>query len=539
MTFSTTPIAAPRNTLHDDPEPNPGPLGKLGMWSVGHKRTVFLSWMVVIIILGIFAPNVEKALSGAGWQANSTQSVAVRNLAQSDFGGQASSSIEVVVQSSRPLSSMSGQATLHKVEELLTRDHRISKVIAPIPGVTLSADGHTGIVMAGAGADPNTMVRAADDLKGPLAALGSPGTTVTATGASVLWSDFNTANRTAMMKSEMFSWPVTLAILVLAFGSLVAAGLPLLLTMAGLLSAAGMLDLLTKLTPISIWAMNFALMFALALGIDYALFIVVRFRGAHFGRHRDVRHSVAETMDSAGKAVLFSGLTVLISLSSVMVVPSPAFQSMAGGIMLAVTFVLAASLTLLPAVLGKLGDRVDALALPWVHAGEHRSKRFAAWGELLWRRPWAFGAVALVALLALAIPVIGLKTAMPSIKVVPATDASRMGYVQVQKAFGVGAPGQLQIIVPAAEAATARQTLQHDRGIVGVMPTQFSTNGTHLAMLDAVPNVDPSNPALATSIARLRVELPSGSLVGGAPAENYDLQRALSSKTPVVIGLVL
>ncbi len=539
MIFSRTPIPVIENVVYDDPEPNPGPLGKLGMWSVSHRKTVFLSWMVVVIVLGIFAPNVEKALSGAGWQANGTQSVAVRNLAQADFSGQASSSIEVVVTSDHSLTSPSGQKTLREVESLLSKDPRISKVIAPMPGVTLSRDQKTGIVLAGAGADPNTMVRAADDLKGLLANLASPGITGTATGASVLWSDFNTANRTAMMKSEMFSWPVTLAILVLAFGSLVAAGLPLLLTMAGLLSAAGMLDLLTKLTPISIWAMYFALMFALALGIDYALFIVVRFRGAHFGRHRDVRHAVAETMDSAGKAVLFSGLTVLISLSSVMVVPSPAFQSMAGGIMLAVTFVLAASLTLLPAVLGKLGDRVDALSLPWVHAGEHRSKRFAAWGELLWRRPVLFGSLALIALLALAVPVIGLKTAMPSIKVVPATAASRTGYEQVQRAFGVGAPGQLQIIVPASEAGAARRVLEHDTGIVGVMPTQFSTNATHLAMLEAVPSVDPSNPALGVTIARLRSELPSKSLVGGAPAENYDLQQALSAKTPVVIGLVL
>ena len=92
-------------------------------------------------------------------------------------------------------------------------------------------------------------------------------------------------------------------------------------------------------------------------------------------------------MDTAGKAVLFSGLTVLISLSAVMLVPSPAFRSMALGIMLAVVFVLAATLTLLPAVLARLGDRVDALSLPWVHAGEHRSARFAAWAERLWQRP--------------------------------------------------------------------------------------------------------------------------------------------------------
>jgi len=130
-------------------------------------------------------------------------------------------------------------------------------------------------------------------------------------------------------------------------------------------------------------------MFALALGIDYALFLVVRFRAAHFGDSESSGEAVGETMDTAGKAVLFSGLTVLISLSAVMLVPSPAFRSMALGIMLAVIFVLAATLTLLPAVLGKLGDRVDALALPWVHAGEHRSARFAAWAERLWKRPWS------------------------------------------------------------------------------------------------------------------------------------------------------
>ena len=127
------------------------------------------------------------------------------------------------------------------------------------------------------------MVRAADELKGPLASLGRDGVQVHLTGAAGMWSDFNAANKSAMLRSEVISWPVTLAILVLAFGSLVAAGLPLMLTMVGLVAAAGSLYLGTQLLPISIWAMNFALMFALALGIDYALFIVYRFRGAFFG----------------------------------------------------------------------------------------------------------------------------------------------------------------------------------------------------------------------------------------------------------------
>ena len=207
------------------------------------------------------------------------------------------------------------------------------------------------------------------------------------TGAAGMWSDFNEANRDAMLKSEVISWPVTLAILLVAFGSLVAAGLPLMLTLVGLVAAAGSLYLGTRIMPISIWAMNFALMFALALGIDYALFVVHRFRGAFFGSRLTAQEAVAVTMDTAGKAVLFSGVTVLISLSAVMLVPSPAFRSMSLGIMLAVIFVLAATLTLLPAVLAKLGPKVDKLGLPWVHSGEHRSARFAAWAERLWRRP--------------------------------------------------------------------------------------------------------------------------------------------------------
>src|SRR5699024_1503415 len=176
----------------------------------------------------------------------------------------------------------------------------------------------TGILIAGAATDPDGMVSAVDDVKGEITGLSGEGVEVYPTGASALWSDFNKANHDAMIKAEMFSWPVTLGIMVLAFGSMVAAGLPLLLTLAGLVASAGGLVLLNSITPISVWAMNFAMMFALALGIDYALFMVARFRGA-LDASGDTRGAVAETMDTAGKAVLLSGLTVLVSLSAVLV----------------------------------------------------------------------------------------------------------------------------------------------------------------------------------------------------------------------------
>jgi RND superfamily putative drug exporter len=286
-----------------------------------------------------------------------------------------------------------------------------------------------------------------------------------------------------------------------------------------------------------IWAMNFALMFALALGIDYALFIVYRFRGAFFGGRMSTSDAVATTMDTAGKAVLFSGLTVLISLTAVMLVPSPAFRSVALGIMLSVVFVLAATLTLLPAVLGKLGPRVDRLALPWAHSGEHRSRFFERWGERLWRHPARYGIASTAILVALAVPVIGLDTGMPSIKVVPEGDSSRQGYAAVQDAFGPGAPGSLQVSADAEDADAIARTAGEDPGIAGVIPPQRGEGGR--ALIQAIPAQDPSDPAVGETIDRLRAELPPGALVGGAAAENHDLEQALADRTPIAIGFVL
>ena len=505
---------------------------------VDHGRVVAIAWIVIAIGFGFFAPKVESALSGAGWQANGSESVQARKLIQTNFAGLSSSALMVVVHSPSQTAGDAGfRSTVAAVERTLRTDRRVASVSPPRPGLTISADRHTAIVTAGAKGDPTAMVAAADSLKGKLRALGTNGTTVSLTGASGMWSDFNTANRTAMMKSELFSWPVTMIILVLAFGSLVAAGLPLMLTILGLVASAGLLALLTHGFEVSIWAMNFALMFALALGIDYALFIVHRFRGAFFGSKLDAREAVAVTMDTAGKAVLFSGATVLISLSAVMLVPSPAFRSMALGIMISVIFVLAATLTLLPTVLAKLGPKVDSLALRWVHSGEHRSARFARWGERLWRRPYIYGPAATLILVLLALPVLGLKTGMPSIKVVPTNDSSRVGYTQVQQAFGVGAPGALQIVAPQAQAAAVTTVARRDPGIASVSPTV--RGGNDLALIQAIPNADPSSTAVGHTIDGLRSKLPATAFVGGAAAENHDLEQALSAKTPLVIGVVL
>ena len=536
MSVPATAAATGRHDRHRPPAP--GALGRLGSTMVARRRWVFGIWLIALVALGSAAPSVFSSLAGAGWQANGSESVQVRELAQQHFGGNSSAAVQVVVHSdTATIEDAAMQQTLTDVAAVFDGDTRFGEVIAPQPGMTISPDGHTGILIAGANASTDDMVKAVDEVKGELTELSGDGIEVYPTGSSALWSDFNKANHDAMIQAELFSWPVTLAIMVLAFGSLVAAGLPLLLTVAGLVASAGGLVLLNGVTPISVWAMNFAMMFALALGIDYALFIVARFRDAL--RNADPRAAVAETMDTAGKAVVLSGLTVLVSLSAVLLVPAPAVRTMAVGIMLAVTFVLIATMTLLPATLGALGSKVNAASLPYAKRQQHRSPKFAAWGELLHKHPWPFALVSVGILIALALPVLGLKVAMPSIAVVPEDAPVRQGYELVQAQFGAGAPGALQIVVPSADAAATATAASTVDGISMVTPPQPAADGSNYSLLQALPTVDPSDERMGTILGDLRAELPESALVGGAPAENLDLQQALNDYLPLVIGIIL
>jgi len=526
----------------------PSPFARLGTWAATHFRRVLIAWLLVVLVFGFFAVHVESALAGAGWQASNSQSVAARAIIQKDFSGLGATGLQVVIVDRRgPIASdPRARAVVAEATSVLRSDPRVSAVIPPQAGASISPDGRTAVITAGAAADSNKMVQAADAVQPKLAALSSSGVSVTLTGDSALWADFNTANRSAMLKSEMLSWPVTIIILIIAFGSLVAAGLPLLLTMAGLLVAAGALVITTKFTPVSIWALNFALMFALALGIDYALFLVMRFRsalkrrGAEPGDREAIVASVAETVDTAGKAVAFSALTVLASLAAILIVPSPAFRSMAFGIMLSVVAVLAATLTLLPAVLGKLGTNINKGRIrvrrgPRPEGEGPLDRLLHSWGRFIWRHPFPIGAAALLLLLLAAAPVIGMRTNMPSITIVPPNANARVGYYQVTSAFGPGAPGTLQVVVPEGEQTQAMATLAHASGVAGVVPGPTSSGWT---LDQVIPTTGPSTTTTAATIDHLRQVLPAGVLVGGAAAENHDLQQTLASHTPLVLGLL-
>jgi RND superfamily putative drug exporter len=511
-------------------------LGRVGAWAADHRRLIVIVWSAAVLALGVLAPFADRVLSGAGWEAPGSESGQARRAIESSFPGQGTYALSVVVAGERAgIGDRPTRAVLTRVQRTLRGDEAVRGVLSPQRGVSVSRDGRTAIVTGLAGAAPAKMVEAAGRLKEPLAGLSTPGVRVRLTGPAAMWSDFNEANKAAMMKSEALSWPLTLTLLVLAFGTLMAAGLPLLLTMAGLIGAGGLLFISGLLFDVSIWASNFAMMFSIALGIDYALFIVVRFRAA-LARGLSPRDATVQTMATAGKAVLASGLTVIAALLAVMLVPVPAFRSVPLGIVLAVLSVLAATLTLLPAALSALGHRINGGRIRLRGAADHRNERFAAWGRRLWARPLPYGATAVVILLLLAAPALGLRTGMPTIGVVPHDADSREGHALVERAFSVGAPSRLQVVVDRRDLARAESVLDRDPGIAAVTPAQRAGGR---ALLTAVPSAGEGSRELRATIDAVRAELPASALVGGPAAENRDLERALVSRLPLVVGVIM
>ena len=508
------------------------PLAALGRAANRHRLAFIVAWAVVAVSFGVFAPRLEKALSGAMWEVNGSDSLAARKVIEQQFGGFSSQSAVIVLHSDTlTASDPAFQSKIDAATAIFAGEASLSPAAPP----QVSQDGHSVMLQAGSLVDPTQSVRAAERISGDVRKLSDGNVTVALTGSPAFWADFNAVNRTGMFKAEIITWPVTAVILVLAFGTLAAAGLPLVLTAAGLVVSMGILYGITRVTNLSIWTLNFAMMFALALGIDYALFIVTRFRAALHAMSDDVNGAVGVAMDTAGKAVLFSGLTVLVSLSAVLLVPIPAFRSMAAGMMLSVSFVLLAALTLLPAI---LGPGVNRLALPWHSVGEHRSPWFAAFARRIEKRAVLFAAATAALLLLLASPVLSLKTGMPSISVLPKGEQARTGYDLLKQAFGPGGPGPLQIVVPAGgDAAAVSQIVSSDPGIAAVFPAQQGANGASL--ITAIATTDPSSKASSGLVTSLRSKLPSGVLVGGPVAENHDLDQTLRSRAPIVIGTVL
>ena len=329
------------------------------------------------------------------------------------------------------------------------------------------------------------------------------GATANVTGEWAVWSDFNAENEHALHLAELLSGLPTVILLFIAFGSAVAAGLPLLLAVAGIFVGWAALHLLTSGTPLSVWSMNFSMMIGLAVGIDYSLFIVSRYREEREDGYGPL-DAIANTLTTAGKAVFLSALTVVLSLAAVFLVPVMVFRSMALGMILAVIATAAASLTLLPAVLVALGDRV--LVAKDKDPDRAAEGRWARWTGAALRRPGRTLAAGLALLLVLAGPALGMRLGMPGARVVDTGRSSRDGYDLVTAAFGPGAAAPIFITAPAGEAQAVIATASADPNVADARIAAPPAADGRVA-IRVTPKTAVDDPRTSDLVGRLRAQL--------------------------------
>lgn len=535
-------------TLPPTHAPSPMPderalFSRLAAAMAHHRRLVMVVWLVVTLAAAPLAISLTKALSGAGWDPKGTTAEKVRAELRTDFPELGAENPVVVFQQSTPIAdNPSGLKAI--VAELANGPH-VTGVADPLSmpaeAGLISRDGKTALIPVGQDIKEEAeRPEFAGALGKFVAKLNvADGTKVEVTGEWPVWSDFNKMNEEALHKAELLSGLPTLIMLFIAFGAMIAAGIPLILALAGIAVGFASLHMISWISPMSVWSMNFSMMIGLAVGIDYSLFIVSRYREER-EEGKDAITAIEGALSTSGKAVFLSALTVVLSLAAVFLVPVMVFQTMALGMILSVVAVAFASLTLLPAVLVALGDKVlvtRGKKDPDIEA----EGRWAKWTGAALRRPGRVLSLGVLLLGLLIVPAFGMKLGMPGARVVDEGRTSRDGYELLVGAFGPGAAGPVFITTDAKDAETVVSTAQGIDNVADARPvTQPASSGR--LVVRVVPKTTIDDPATSTMVGALRTALDEKvptALVGGPAAQNHDLTGVLTGRAPYAIGLIL
>jgi uncharacterized membrane protein YdfJ with MMPL/SSD domain len=387
---------------------------------------------------------------------------------------------------------------------------------------------------------------------------GVDGFEVLITGGASINDELDEQAQKDLETGESIGIPIALLVLILVFGSLIAAGIPLLLGILAIIVAVGLSALLGQLFQLSFFITNVITMMGLAVGIDYSLFIVSRFREE---RHRglDKMDAIGATGETANRAVFFSGMTVVLSLFGMLLVPSTIFRALGAGAIIVVLVSVAISLTLLPALLGLLGDKVNALKVPFIGRGavEADHERRGGFWDTVTRIVMRYPVVSVVAsaglLIALALPYLNITIGSAGISTLPENLQSRQGFEILQSEFSFGLVNPAEIAIegdvngPAVQEAIDRldATLaEHPEFGAGT----FTANDDGSVALYSVPvNGDTTSNATLDSVRALRSEYVPAAFsgvdaevfVGGDTAGAIDYINTVNDSTPIVFAFVL
>ncbi len=379
-------------------------------------------------------------------------------------------------------------------------------------------------------------------------------------GSATLDDEIQSISGSDLRKGEAIGAPIALLVLVLVFGALIAAGIPLILGLVSVVIAIAMTALLGQAFRFSFLVTNVITMAGLAIGIDYSLFIVSRYREER-ARGLEKYDAIHATGASAGRAVFFSGLTVVLALLGMLLVPSTIFRSLGGGAIIVVIVSMLVTLTLLPAILGLLGDRINSLRVPFVGRAIDRLnfERHGGFWDRFTRAVMRYPLISLVVasglLIALAVPVLDLNSGSNGVGTLPHYTESYESFTILQNEFNFGTLSPTEIVVTDNDVsrpevrdsvASLQAALASNSSLYG-KPTFDAKSDRSIALITVPINADPTSDTATKAVRDLRDRLipaafsGAGShvLVTGETAREIDYVDTTAGYTPVVFIFVL
>jgi putative drug exporter of the RND superfamily len=514
---------------------------------IGYRRRgrMVLGWIIAAVVLIGFGSAVPGEFK-TNYDTPGSESKAASDLTKERFGGYSSQEIYVVWKDAR--GATSPEATV-SVNRFLAEAERVPHIARHTP-IRVSDNGQIG-----ATALPLTITGwtfKKDDGKKLIAAAernSDDGLDIELGGEAI-------SDAQDQSSPEGFGFLGATVVLLIAFGSIVAAGLPLAIALIGLgISSGGLILLLTNVVDVPDWTTAVAGLIGIGVGIDYSLLVLTRFRTA-MAHGKDRPDAVVEAVTTAGRSVIIAGATVVIAVLGLFLTGLGYMYSVAIATSLAVLVVALASVSLLPALLAYLGPNVDKLRLPLLgrrNLGEPTSDSPAArWSHAVQRRPWTAAIAASALLLLLAAPALGMRLGFPDAGNDPSDTMTRTAYDLTTEAFGPGTNGPL---VVAAELPGASATgdidalatgLRREPGVAYVTQPQLSTDGG-AALLTVVPKGSPQDQETSDLVSHLRNDVLPQELartgitahIGGVTAAREDQSEYMKGRLALFIAGVL
>ncbi len=538
---------------------------KLARWSTTHRLYVVIGWIVLLVAVNAFAQSAGTSYSNNFTLPNSDAQRAADLLGKS-FPAQAGDRDTIVYKvSSGTVTDPAVKARMSAMFAEVAKLPHVAAVISPYAGAaagkSISANGQIAFATVVFNEKANLLPKSAPERVVKVArAAGKPGLQVELGGQAI-----EATEQAGFGISTAVGLLAAIVILLLTFGSVVAMGLPIITALFGLGTGLGAIALFTHVVDTPNFSSELAAMIGLGVGIDYALFILTRYREAYATpgpTFENPRESVVQALDTAGRAVLFAGTTVVIALLGMMLLGVSFLYGVAISASIGVLLVMLASLTLLPALLTTFGARV---ARPSRRARRRAAKAqtsavattpgdggmWLRWSKGVQRRPWSIAIVSALVMLLIAAPATALRLGSSDASNDPASQTTHRAYELLAEGFGQGFNGPLLVVAKAPDNGKGaieqlRASIAATPGVVAVAPAKLNPAG-NVATITVYPHSSPQAYATTQLVERLRdkvdppLEAHTGLTVyvGGVTAGAVDFATTLGHKLPLFIGVVV